>query len=955
MKKKYTPSFRSLFILIFTGIILSSGCNQQIQKLEPDENEMYDGPDKAAAFEFNRIKDPSTGKVPSGALISAIDQTFQSKINSLNSPSGITSLTWVERGPNSDAVGATNGNTRANSGITSGRIRAIMVDSNDATHKTIFIGGVDGGLWKTTDITTAPANWTLVNDQLSNLAVAAICQDPRPGFTNIMYFCTGESYFNFDAVQGNGVFKSTDGGATWSYLASTSSFTRGTRILCDYLGNVYLATRGTGLRRSTDGGTSWSADLTPTGLPSDICDMEISSTSTAGRLHIVTGIFSTQAYRYTDIPTTVASGTWTSPAVAFPSFAMRAEIACSGSILYALPVNLSYQVPVIYKSTDGGANWASTSTVPLNLTGSAGSEQGWYAVAVDINPSNTNEVIVGGLDTWKTTNGGTSWSQISTWVGTSPVNQYVHADVHKILWYDGGNKLLFACDGGIHFSADKGSTIRDRNQNLRIKQFFSVDIHPSSTNYFLAGAQDNGVHQLSSAGLGSSIEVTGGDGAFVHIDQNEPLFQFGSYVYNYYRRSTDGGANWSSVILNSSTGQFINPTDYDNSANIMYCGDAVSSYRRWTNPQSGNTSAVINITNLIGSVTAVTVSPYTSNLVYFGTSSGKIVQVNNANTISTGSAGTDITGVSFPAGTVSSINTGTNDQNLIACFSNYGVNNIWISTNGGTSWSTIDGNLPNMPIRWVLFYPGSNTMAYAATETGVWETSLINGASTVWTANSTFPIVRTDMLKYRSSDRTIVAATHGRGLWTATVPSLPLPITLSHFNVSKKENHALLDWKTETEINNKGFEIEKSFDGINFFKIGFVNGAVNLPTGQSYTYTDDSKLINIQYYRLKQIDLNSKITYSTITSLKSDNNTTDLLGVTNPFRNTVKMIFNKPIAKTLIIELYDASGKKVFATNKTPGNVNIVEFTVDKNINGGVYILKINSGEIQLTRKLIKE
>ncbi len=773
MQKKYL-SAGNLFSFLFLLFILTiAGCRPHNRNERPsEENEMYDGPEELARMEFEHTKDPVTGKVPSQLLLTALNKTMQSKNAALQTDQ-INALTWTERGPNSDVPGPY-GNSRANSGITSGRIRAVMVDSNDATHKTVWIGGVDGGLWKTTDITTAPANWTLVNDYLSNLAVAAICQDPRPGFTNNMYFCTGESYLNFDAVRGNGVFKSTDGGATWNFLSSTSSYLNCTRILCDYLGNVYLGTRGAGLLRSTDGGNSWTV-ITPTGLVSDICDLEISSTSASARLHVVAGINSTQAYRYTDLPETAASGSWTTPVAAFPSYTNRAEIACSGSTLYALPANGSHQVPAIYKSTNGGANWVATTGNP---TAGWASAQGWYALAVDINPADPNQCIIGGLDTWKTTNGGNTWTQISTWVGSTPVNQFVHADVHKITWYDGGNKLIFACDGGIHYSSDGGATIRDRNAGLRIKQFFSCAIHPSTTNYFLAGAQDNGVHQLSNAGLGSSVEVTGGDGGFVAIDQNQPQYQFGSYVHNRYRVSSNGGVDWTFVDLDINSGQFINPFDYDNTANIMYCGDNASTYRRWLDPQAGGTTSdVVNITSISGSVTAVSVSPFTANRVYFGTNNGKVVQVDNANTIVSGSAGTDLS-TGLPTGTISCINQGTNDQNLIACYSNYNKASVWVSTNGGSSWTSLDNNgvnLPDMPVRWCMFYPGDNTKAYIATETGVWETTSINGTSTVWAANNTFPTVRTDMIKYRPSDRTIAAATHGRGLWTATIPNVTTP------------------------------------------------------------------------------------------------------------------------------------------------------------------------------------
>jgi trimeric autotransporter adhesin len=760
-------------ILVLVLIIIAVGCFQKSNSLESQEHDEYDGPDMIALMEYNRTKDPTTGRVPNEQLMIAIEETELSKNNALKQPNNIAALSWIERGPVSDAAGPSNGNSRANAGIAAGRVRALMVDSTDATKKTVWAGSVAGGLWKTTDITVSPANWVLVNDYLSNLSVADICQDPRPGFQNIMYFCTGESYFNFDAVQGNGVFKSIDGGATWNYLTSTSSYLNCTRIKCDFQGNIYLATRGTGLLRSTaaSGGAAWT-NITPTGLVADICDVEISSTAVAGRLHVVAGIFSTQAYRYTDIPATVAAGTWTTPTVAFPSFAMRAEIACSGSTLYALPANATYQVPTIYKSTNGGANWAATTAQP---TAGWASGQGWYALSVDIDPSNANNCIVGGLDAWKTTNGGTSWSQTSTWVGTTPVNQYVHADIQKILWWDNGNKLIFGCDGGVHYSADKGTTIRDRNIGLRIKQFYACAIHPTLTDYFLAGAQDNGVHQFNNAGLSNTTEVTGGDGGFVAIDQDQPQFQFGSYVFNDYRRSTNGGTSWSSVTLNNATGQFINPIDYDNTANIMYCGDAAGAYRRWTDPQTGATSAVVSITGLgTGNVLAVSVSPNTANRIYLGTDNGRVVQVDGANTIASGSAGINIS-TGLPNGSLSCINQGSNDQNLIAVYSNYGINNVWISTNGGTSWTASDGNLPDMPVRWAMFYPGDNTKAYIATETGVWETNALSGASTVWSANSTFPNVRTDMIEYRPSDRTIAAATHGRGLWTTVVPNVTTP------------------------------------------------------------------------------------------------------------------------------------------------------------------------------------
>jgi hypothetical protein len=161
-------------------------------------------------FEIERTKDPALGRVPTERMWNAILQTEQKKNVLRNSPSCSSSIGMAGKRARWEILHL-GGNPRPAGQQTAGRIRAAMVDSTDPTHKTVWVGGVDGGLWKTTDITVAPSPWTLVNDYMSNMAIAAICQDPRPGFQNIMYTATGESFRNADAVRGIGVFKSVDG------------------------------------------------------------------------------------------------------------------------------------------------------------------------------------------------------------------------------------------------------------------------------------------------------------------------------------------------------------------------------------------------------------------------------------------------------------------------------------------------------------------------------------------------------------------------------------------------------------------------------------------------------------------------------------------------------------------------------------------------------------------------
>ncbi len=962
---------------IICCLMIAQGCNLKGEKNEKkteilesaEQNDMYDGPDKAAEFEFERTKDPALGYVPTERLLTAINDAKNSQARA---PSSVLAGSWLERGPNADVAGP-DGNPRdaSNLASTSGRIRAVLVDAADATGKTVWVGGVDGGLWKTTDITAATPVWNIVDDYLSNLAVTAITQDPTN--SNVMYFCTGEPYFNSEAVKGVGVFKSTDHGVSWSLLPSTSIYNYCSRILCDYLGNIYLATRGNGLLRSTvaSGGTAWTT-ITPTGMVSDICDLEISSTTAAGRLHVVGGIFSAQSYRYTDIPSTATAASFTAPTTAFPSFSTRAEIAVSGNILYALPANASHQVPTIYKSTNGGATWVATTTQPGG--GTWASKQGWYGLAVDINPANANQCIIGGLDSYKTTDGGATWTQISQWYGSGFT--YVHADFHKILWYDNGNKLLFANDGGIFYSSDGGTTIVDKNKSLRIKQLYSCAAHPTSLNYFLAGAQDNGTHQYNNAGLSSTVEVTGGDGAFVAIDQVTPANQFGAYVYQTFQRSTNSGSSWSSIDFYTGTsaaptnfGNFINPFVFDNTRKIIYSAGAAGNFFRWTTPlttaaasyyASGSpawpaSAKQITLTALNSSlISALFISPYTANKVYFGTTAGRVCYATGADVMATGSAGTNISS-GLPAAVVSCIATGTDDNNLMVSYSNYGVNSIWVSTDAGVTWTSIEGDLPDMPVRWCMFSPGSNSKAIIATEAGVWFTQAINGASTAWTASPTFPAVRTDMLQYRPLDGLLIAATHGRGLWTQTTASV-LPLDNFKLKGLWAGSDVKLDWTFEDHIIGAQFEIETATDGVHFAKVGNVAGSFTSKYDFKYAPMGTQNL----YYRIKVRDLAGGLKYSNVIRLYKNNAQNTEIAIANfypnPVIDNVSISYSVPDEGKASFAIYNTNGQMVWSKTENlqyKGSYSLTENLAT--LKSGIYIFTINLNGKKTKQTFVKQ
>lgn len=963
-----------VFLIAVLSIIFFSNRNSDSSQRER-EPEHDDGIKLAQEQEFNRTKDPALGFVPQYQLVDAVNTAMQERLSPGNFANRTESLIWSERGSYSDSVGPSDGNGRPGSPApaTSGRMRAVWVDLDDPSNKTVWLGGVDGGIWKTTNINSSPANWTLINDFFSNLAIASICQDPIDH--NIMYFGTGEKTFNADAVLGGGVWKSTDHGVTWNLLNTTTGFWNVSKIICDSSENIYVATigSGSGLQRSNDGGTTWT-NITPT-TPSTgtrVADIALSST---GRLHVSKGYQSGTnqfGYFYTDNPATVTSGTWTQATVPF-SCRYNVALAVVDSVVYALPSNSSDETPTVYRSIDGGSNWTATTTLSTSGNNAVSSGQAWYCLAIGVDPNDKGHVIVGGLNSYKTLDSGKTWSQMSVWVSgiSGSVSTYIHADQHFVAW--NGTQVLIGSDGGIFYSSDNGSSFTDRNKNLRLKQFYSCALHPSSTNYFLAGAQDNGIQRFTTSGLSVSTEVSGGDGALVGIDQNEPSYQFGAYVFNHYHRSTDGGTTWSDFDFykgsNASNetdfGSFINPFDYDDAGNALYAGGDAGEFFRWTNPQtlaSGTYRAggagfpsgvsLVSITGFsTGTVSAIKVSPYTSDRVYFGTAGGRVIQVDNASTIASGSAGTNISGASFPSGTVSCINTGTNDNNLIVTFYNYGVSNVWITTNGGTSWTACDGNLPNMPVRWAIFYPGDNTKAILATEMGVYETTLLNGGSTTWIQDNTFPVVRTDMLKYRSSDQTVLAATHGRGLWSATIP-IVLPVTLLNFH-GQLNNNIILDWSTSAETNSKYFDLQKSNDGYDFYSIGTVNAFGTSNFQHNYTFTD--KQVNqLNYYRLKMVDIDGHFIYSKTILIKSANPKQNLWVINNPFESFIKLRFAKPPKEKINIELINAAGVKLFRTQLSNSPDPTIDFS-GTYLSSGVYFLRAEvDGEIYV-RKLIKK
>jgi hypothetical protein len=625
-----------------------------------------------------------------------------------------------------------------------------------------------------------------------------------------MYAGTGEGFFNVDAVRGAGVFKSIDGGVTWTKLTSTSNWEYVQDMAVDNSGNVYAtlrssATTNRGVYRSADGGTSWvqvlgtSVSISPSTRGGDL---EVASN---GDVYATFGIF-TRSQVFKSAANGLATGmlgSWLDITPVHTIVTQRAELAIAPSnpqrLYLIMQDSATSQVSYIYRSFNAGSTWDSL-PAPAAVNNGAFS-QNWYNLTAAVDPTNPEVVVIGGYHVARSTDAGANWTNI-----TAPSG--VHVDQHVLL-YTSASRLIVGNDGGIYSTdnANAGSpTFTKKSTGFNVTQFYGVDIHPTQTDYFLAGAQDNNTQKFTSAGLNSTTAVVGGDGGFPHIRQSDGILQIAATTGNNYYRSLNSGGTWSTMsTVNNNRGQFINPTDLADNQNILYAGDDPGRYYVISNLET-TPSAITVFVGAIGTnreVSAVKVDPFTPNVVWIGTTSlasgviPNIVKLGNANTNSPTVLASATLAV--PAGAyISSIDVDPNNANhAIATVSNYNVASVFETTNGGTSWTSIEGDLPDMPVYWGIFAPANAVLngtgnpeggIILGTELGVWTTSAIGGpfTPTQWIPNNAgFPNVRTDMIRYRSSDRLLLAATHGRGLFSTTIAQGTSTVGVSNIAITK--------------------------------------------------------------------------------------------------------------------------------------------------------------------------
>ena len=647
------------------------------------------------------------------------------------------------------------------------------------------MGPATGGVWKTTNGGTS---WTPLTDTQCSLAMGSIAIDPSNHL--IVYAGTGEENFSADSYYGCGILKSTDGGATWTQTgasvfapAGQAGATISKLVIHPTTTSTLLVATSFGLYRSTNSGSTYTQVLA--GTATDVVIDPVTTSTMYAALGNIFGSVSNGVYISTD-----TGATWNPLSGGLPTSNVGriglAAAASAGGTVYATVQNSStFALLGIWKTTNHGTNWTQATATNASCSG-----QCWYDMYVAVDPTNANTVYFGGLSIYKSTDGASTFTDI----GSS-----IHVDQHALTFQPGTASTLFVGnDGGVFKSTDSGSTWTSLNTNLAITQFYSgLSLSPTSSNTALGGTQDNHVLLYSGPSTVWTHEpfdnVSGCDGGFTVIDQSTPTTRYGECQWEagqFYigpRRSIMG-SSFTQVITGINTNDpalFVAPlVGSPSTSTTLYFG--TNKVYKTTNQGTNWTASG---TTLGGNVTMIAEAPSNSTVVYAGADNGLVYKSTDSNasyaSFSTG----------LPARVPTYLLVHPTDANTVfAAFSGFGTGHVFKTTNGGTTWSDISGNLPNIPANSIIADPKHpTTNIVLGTDLGVYIT---HDGGTTWAPFGTgLPNVPVLDLKFSSISGSVVAATHGRGVWRVNVNATA---TATHdFNGDGKSD---IVWRDNTGV-----------------------------------------------------------------------------------------------------------------------------------------------------------
>lgn len=659
--------------------------------------------------------------------------------NLLNSPTSL--INWVSVNPAGMFYSRTGNNYIA------GRTNSIAFITGQPN--TMYTAAAQGGVWKTVN---AGVNWIALTDNLPTLACGDVVVDQSN--PNVIYLGTGELNYSGDSQYGDGIYKSANAGLTWVQVATASLVgTRCSQMAIDPTNsNIVYFAGNLGVFKSTNAGGIW-INMN-SGTNANCIFINPSSVQT---LYISTGGTSAGLIK----KSTDGGTTWTTLAGGLPGGMGRIQLAMApgnSNTLYAsIAAASGGSLLGLYRTTDAGSTWTLQASTP-NYLGS----QGWYDNAVIVNPSNENIVVVGGLDLYVSTTGGTGLVQKSSWSTTNSQNM-THADIHRLAY--NGTNLFCMSDGGVYKSTNDGNNWVDLNRTISTLQFESADYDPTSLLKLQGGCQDNN-KQTSTNGGTDWDQRTTGDGGYTIVDPVNTNFIYGQYVNGSIQRSNNTGVSFTNITPSgSSGGLFYNPYEMapgDNNTIIFGRADIWKTTNAQT-ATSGSGWTQIATTGVVGgSVSAIGISWTNTGKIYIGTSNGRILVTTND-----GTSWSTLTGFAYVSDFAVD---NANDNICYVTFGGTGGTHVSKTTDGGATWNNITSNMPNIAANSVVLRTASPRMIFVGTDIGVFQSG-DEGAS--WVAfNTGLPAVEIYDMKYKQAAGIILVATHGRGCWTFDIGSV---------------------------------------------------------------------------------------------------------------------------------------------------------------------------------------
>lgn len=870
-----------------------------------------------------------------------------------------------------------------------GRINCITFHPTDAN--TIWVGTPAGGIWKTTNGGTS---WTILNNNEAVIGVSVIVVDPTD--TDIIYIATGDRDRGSMATLSGGqaadnvsigILKSTDGGATWNTTGLTYATSDG-KLVYDLIMDpsnhlILLATTSDGILKSIDGGANW---IVKTANP--VMDLEFKP----GNPNIVYG--SSRNYGDTYVFRSDDKGeTWAFPIVAVGG--RRGEIAVTPDnpdVVYLLAANTGGGVLGVYKSSDSGLTWGKVNGNSATEPGMLGyytdgrapaTGQGSYDWCIAVSPTDENTVFIGGITSWKSTDGGVTWAAINNWTSGATYNisgvATVHADKHSLIYQPTTNVLFEGNDGGIYKTTNGGTTWSDLTNGMVISQLYRIGVSQTVSNKTMTGLQDNGSKLLNGA---TWSDVTGGDGMECIIDYTDANFMFGTYTEGQILRSINGttfqnGYITANIPGGQPAGAWVTPyVLHPTTSATLFAGfDKV-----WKTADRGDTwtsaSQVLSGTTLLRSLA---IAPSNGDILYAADQSNMWK--------TTDGGATNWTALTLPAlnNSITYIAVhATNPDIVWFTVGGYTAGQkVFQSVDGGANWTNISGaTLPNLPVMSIVHYKKATdrNVLFISTDIGVYTseqalpapppTALSKVNVSDWSQyNTGLPNVVVSELEIYyapSGPDKLRAGTFGRGLWETDIDAA-LPVELTSFSANSVEgNRVSLQWETATEVNNYGFEIERQnsnkinklseLNADDWKSIGFIEGHGNSNSTKLYSFIDESISGGSNFvYRLKQIDIDGKYEYSDLVEIKVVPVNFELTqNYPNPFNPTTKIKYSVPVKSQISLTIFDVLGREITKLVNEVKETGVYEASFDASkLSSGIYYYSLHSGDFAQTKKMM--